>query len=68
MPDHAGVEGQHVADGLLGGDAGVEPHREVVAVVVAHLVHRRGLGQAEHPPVRYPPDHAAVLQDELAGA
>lgn len=67
VADHAGVEAQHVADGLLGLDAGVEAHGEVVARVVPHLVHAGRLGQREHAPVRDPPDHPALLQDQLAG-
>ena len=67
VADHAGVEGEHAADGLLGGGRGVEPHREVVPVVVPHLVHRHRPRQREHPPVRHAPYHPLVLQHQLPG-
>lgn len=61
MADHAGVEGQHVAHGLLGADAGVEAHGEVVAGVVPHLVHAGGLGEQEDAPVGDSADDAFLL-------
>ncbi|KAJ8128071.1 hypothetical protein O1611_g5564 [Lasiodiplodia mahajangana] len=51
VADHAGVEAQHLADVLLGGNAGVEAHGEVVARRVAHLMHADGLGEGELAPV-----------------
>jgi hypothetical protein len=66
VPYHAGVVGQDALDLLLGGDAGVETHREVVARLVAHLMDRRRLGQREHAPVRDAADHAALLEDDVS--
>lgn len=67
VADHAGVEAQHLADILLGGDAGVEAHGEVVAGRVAHLEGAYGFRERELAPVLQAADHALLLEDELAG-
>lgn len=66
VTDHAGVAAEDRADGVLGGDGGVEAEGKVVAVAVAHLVSRRGLGQGKDAPVGHAADDALVLQDQVA--
>lgn len=66
MADYAGVEAKHLAEILLGLDASVEAHGEVVARAVAHLMHADGLGQRELAPVLHAADHALAPQNQLA--
>lgn len=48
-------------------DAGVVSHNKVVAARVALLVGGDGTGKQEGAPVFDIPDHAALVEDELAG-
>jgi len=65
--DDAGVDTEGAADLLVGLDAGIVAHDEVVAVGVTGLVFADGPRKVEHAPVRDVADHAALSEDELAG-
>jgi len=67
VSDHARVEAQHPAQLILRRRAGVEAHGEVVARLVARLVHADSLRQQEFTPVGDAAYHALLLEDELAG-
>lgn len=65
--DDARVERERRPHGLLCLRRGVEPQREVVAVVMAQLVSRHGVREGEDAPVSDRADHAALSEDQLAG-
>lgn len=64
----ARVERERLPHGLLGARRGVEPHREVVPVVMAQLVPRYCAREREYAPVSDRADHTTLPEDELAGS
>ncbi|KAK4639952.1 hypothetical protein QC761_0113630 [Podospora bellae-mahoneyi] len=66
-PDDAHVEGERLADLLVGLDAAVVAHDEVVALCVALLAAGDGLGEGEGAPVADVADDTPLLEDDLAG-
>lgn len=66
-PDDAHVEGERLADLLVGLDAAVVAHDEVVALCVALLAAGDGLGEGEGAPVTDVADDTPLLEDDLAG-